>query len=185
MAERIEDIITPKVRQALRFAEKWHEGQYRKDGKTPYIMHPRAVLKLALESPWHFTEDELCVMVLHDCIEDTDCTFEDIYKEFGEDVAGMVWLVSKPNEKHFRSKIYEASLKWTSPVVIAIKLLDNLHNVSDLDGVTDDFRRKLIVRVERFAGQLLDILRMHGDVWHNYSNWVYSKLQEALRKARS
>lgn len=76
------------VEKALIFATHAHEGQTRKDERTPYILHPVEVASIASS----LTEDEevLAACILHDTIEDTDTTEEDILREFGAKVCELV-----------------------------------------------------------------------------------------------
>ena len=73
-----------RVARAVEVAKKAHEGQFRKTGE-PYIIHPLAVKKILEE--WGMDEDTIIAGILHDTIEDTDLTLDDIRNEFGESVA--------------------------------------------------------------------------------------------------
>lgn len=187
------------VKQALEFAENAHQGQLRKDGKTPYIMHPIGCLSIAIDSPWHFSDEELAALCLHDVLEDTKATFERIYGLFGADIAGIVYLLSKPDSENFRRKIYMASLRRVAPSVIALKLIDMLHNLIDLpktaiiyekytdpaQGVRreqEDFDEYFRAKVTEDAPMLIGVLRMHGDVWSNYANWIETRIRRELEK---
>jgi len=187
------------VQKALIFAEQKHKGQLRKDGSTPYITHPMGCLTIALGSPWHFTDCELAALCLHDVFEDTKTTFEELYAEFYEDVAGIVFLLSKPVDAHFRRRIYMAALKRVAPSVIALKLVDMLHNLGDLPPVAmiyenklnpaqgllkedPDFAEYFRKKVEEDAFPLIDVLRMHGEIWHFYANWIETQIRKELGK---
>ena len=76
-----------RLDHAIEVAKKAHEGQLRKTGE-PYIIHPLAVKKILEE--WGMDEDTVIAGVLHDTVEDTDLTLDDIRKEFGESVAFLV-----------------------------------------------------------------------------------------------
>ena len=78
---------SPRIIHAVEVARKAHEGQFRKTGE-PYIVHPLAVKKILEE--WGMDEDTIIAGILHDTIEDTSLTLEDIRKEFGESVAFLV-----------------------------------------------------------------------------------------------
>ena len=71
---------TSRVEKAVAVAKKAHEGQFRKTGE-PYIVHPLAVKKILEE--WGMDEDTIIAGILHDAVEDTDLTLEDIRREFG------------------------------------------------------------------------------------------------------
>ena len=81
-----------RVRHAVEVARSAHEGQFRKTGE-PYIVHPLAVKKILEE--WGMDEDTIIAGILHDTVEDTDLTLDDIKKEFGESVAFLVDGVTK------------------------------------------------------------------------------------------
>ena len=81
-----------RVAKAVEIAKKAHDGQFRKTGE-PYIVHPLAVKKILEE--WGMDEDTIIAGVLHDTVEDTNLTLDDIRKEFGEPVAFLVDGVTK------------------------------------------------------------------------------------------
>ena len=89
------------IKEAYQLANESHQGQYRKSG-DPYITHPVAVATLTVE----LNLDHLSVMaaLLHDVIEDTAVTREDISSQFGEEVAHLVDGLSKLTHLHFQSK---------------------------------------------------------------------------------
>ena len=85
--------MTHKVLDALRFARQKHEGQLRDDGK-PYFKHILDVIDILIEdgSGW---EGKLLVAALHDTLEDTDATYEELCEKFGIDAAETVKLLTK------------------------------------------------------------------------------------------
>ncbi|MBR4421570.1 MAG: bifunctional (p)ppGpp synthetase/guanosine-3',5'-bis(diphosphate) 3'-pyrophosphohydrolase, partial [Erysipelotrichaceae bacterium] len=76
------------IDQAIRFAASVHKGMTRKGNRQPYIFHPLEVLNLV--SMMTLDDDVLCAAILHDTVEDTDATIEDIEREFGKRVAELV-----------------------------------------------------------------------------------------------
>ena len=76
-----------QLRHAIDFATDKHEGQLRKSGE-PYITHPLSVAAMLVE--WGMDIDSILAGVLHDTIEDTDATLEEIEELFGHDVAFLV-----------------------------------------------------------------------------------------------
>lgn len=70
--------------KAMNFAAKAHTSQMRKDGVTPYINHPIGVANILTEIGNITDLTVICAALLHDTVEDTDTTFEDIRNEFGE-----------------------------------------------------------------------------------------------------
>ena len=83
-----------KILSAYQLAEKAHAGQKRSSGE-PYIIHPLAVADILLDLG--MDTDTICVGLLHDVVEDTEYTLDDIRKKFGQDVAMLVDGVTKLN----------------------------------------------------------------------------------------
>ena len=84
-----------ELEHAIDIATKAHHGQKRKSGE-PYIIHPIAVAATLID--WGMDIDSVLAGVLHDTVEDTDITLEDIEKYFGKDVA-FWWMVSQKYRK--------------------------------------------------------------------------------------
>ena len=89
------------VRKAYEFAKNLHEGQYRQSGE-PYIIHPLNVTYILAEL--HADCDTLCAGMLHDTLEDTETTKEEITEIFNETVANLVDGVTKLAKMNFSSK---------------------------------------------------------------------------------
>ena len=81
-----------RIRAAFEFARDAHGSQLRKDGNE-FVTHPLSAAEIVAEMS--MDEDSLCAALLHDCIEDTGATYEEIEKLFGKDVAGIVEGVTK------------------------------------------------------------------------------------------
>ncbi len=147
-----------KLRSAYAFSAKAHDGQMRKDGVTPYVMHPLAAAMILTEL--RADEDTLIAALLHDVPEDTTYTLEDIEALFGPQVRFLVEGVTKLSKVHFRNDMelrQVESLKRLfihlaeDPRIILIKLADRLHNMRTLDAVPDLKKR------ERIAHETLEI----------------------------
>jgi len=130
--------------KALAFATKAHEGQKRKGG-DPYITHPIAVSELAgklaatyaaayasfLEGTHleHFILTTKKSALLHDVVEDTDFTVEDIEKEFGPEIAHIVDVLTKREGENYcdflKRVVYSSSI-----AAKIVKMSDNIHNLS-------------------------------------------------------
>lgn len=120
-------IITPKISKAIQFATAAHAGQFRDDGKTPYITHPEKVAEII--STVTNDEDLICAAWLHDTVEDTDTTIQDLQREFGDNVAALVWEVTHEGDK--THGYYFPHLE--SREGIMLKFADRLHNLSDME----------------------------------------------------
>ena len=134
------------VRKAYEFANELHKGQYRQSGE-PYITHPLNVAYILAEM--HADRDTLCAGLLHDTLEDTDTTKEDIADIFNKNIANLVDGVTKISKMNFSSK-EEQTLANTRKIItsitsdvriIIIKLADRLHNMRTLEYKTE-FKQK-------------------------------------------
>ncbi|MBE6849288.1 MAG: bifunctional (p)ppGpp synthetase/guanosine-3',5'-bis(diphosphate) 3'-pyrophosphohydrolase [Ruminococcus sp.] len=126
-----------KVLAAYQFAAKAHEGQFRSSGQ-PYIIHPLAVAKSLLELG--MDTDSVCAALLHDVVEDTEATRQDIDKRFGTTVGMLVEGVTKlkkipmfNKEQQQAENVRKMMLAMSQDIrVIIIKLCDRLHNMRTL-----------------------------------------------------
>lgn len=123
------------ILKALRFSAEKHSDQRRRDSKSsPYINHPIQVAETLWKVGGVRDDALLVAAILHDTIEDTDATPEEIKREFGEEVLGLVLEVtddkSLPKEVRKQLQIENAAKK--SPRAKLLKLADKLCNVHDL-----------------------------------------------------
>lgn len=121
--------------KALRFAAEKHRDQRRKGGDAaPYINHPIAVTELLWRMGGVRDVNALVAALLHDTIEDTQTTQEELRREFGEDVLGLVMECtddkSLPKAERKRLQIVNAPHK--SPRARLIKLSDKINNVQEV-----------------------------------------------------
>ena len=125
------------VKKAYNYADNLHSGQMRQSGE-PYIMHPLNVAYILAEM--HADKDTICAGLLHDTLEDTNTTKEDIAHYFNQDVANLVDGVTKISKMNFSSKQaqnYANTRKIITGItedvrIIIIKLADRLHNMRTL-----------------------------------------------------
>ena len=135
--EHSRKVDTKLIMKAYNLADGKHKNQCRKSGE-PYIIHPMNVAYILADIG--LDDETICAALLHDTVEDTDVTDEDLRREFGEDVANMVAGVTKLNKLQFTSieeqqvedyrKMFLAMGKDIR--VILIKLADRLHNMRTL-----------------------------------------------------
>lgn len=126
-----------KLIAAYDYAKQCHEGQTRSSGE-PYINHPVAVAYILLELG--MDTDTLCAALLHDVVEDTEATTEDVKKRFGHDVAMLVDGVTKlekvptfSQEQQQAENVMKILLAMSQDIrVMIIKLADRLHNMRTL-----------------------------------------------------
>ncbi|MDD3013240.1 MAG: bifunctional (p)ppGpp synthetase/guanosine-3',5'-bis(diphosphate) 3'-pyrophosphohydrolase [Candidatus Gastranaerophilales bacterium] len=130
-----------KIRSALEFATSLHDGQYRVS-EEPYIVHPIEVA--CILANLQADADTICAALLHDILEDTETTPEQISEKFGEDVLNLVNGVTKLSKYSFSSKeerqaenFRKMFLAMADDVrVIFLKLADRLHNMRTLNYMT-------------------------------------------------
>ncbi len=137
-----------KIVSAYELAEKYHHNQKRESGE-PYITHPLAVAYILLELG--MDTDTICSALLHDVVEDTDCTLEQLQKKFGTDVAMLVNGVTKlkkvetfTKDEQKAENIRKILLAMSEDIrVIIIKLADRLHNMRTLNFCKEEKRRTI------------------------------------------
>ena len=143
------------LRKAYDYAEKAHANQKRASGE-PYFIHPCAVADILIDLG--LDAATIAAALLHDVIEDTEATAEDIEREFGVEILDLVGGVTKLEKIVFKSqeeadaenfrKIFVAMAKDVR--VIIIKLADRLHNMRSLNFLSAE-------RQQRMASETLDI----------------------------
>ncbi|PIQ28295.1 phosphohydrolase [bacterium (Candidatus Blackallbacteria) CG17_big_fil_post_rev_8_21_14_2_50_48_46] len=123
-----------RLSQALCFAAEKHKFQLRKDLRTPYINHPLQVLAVLIEEGQVESEDILLAAVLHDTLEDTETTPEELIHIFGESVCHLIQEVSdnKSLPKAERKALQISHAPNLSPEAKQIKLADKICNLRDL-----------------------------------------------------
>ena len=134
------------IRKAYEYANCLHDGQKRQSGEA-YITHPLNVAFILAEM--HADRDTICAALLHDTLEDTNATKEEITNLFNKDIANLVDGVTKISKMNFSSKA-EQNLANTRKIItgltedvriIIIKLADRLHNMRTL-GFKSEFKQK-------------------------------------------
>ncbi len=134
------------ITKAYEYAKQLHDGQFRQSGE-PYISHPVNVAYILAEM--HADRNTICAGLLHDTIEDTNITKEDIAHEFNQEIANLVDGVTKLAKINFSSK-EEQNLANTRKIItgitddvriIIIKLADRLHNMRTLEHKSE-FKQK-------------------------------------------
>lgn len=155
---------------AIDFATTAHEGQKRKSGE-PYIIHPLAVAGVLIE--WAMDIDTLIAGVLHDTVEDTEVTLEQIETLFGRDVAFLVDGVTKVSQARANMRNLDSYLPQTTDNlsklliavsqdvrVIIIKLADRLHNLRTLQYMKPEKQKKIAKESLEVFGPIADRLGM-------------------------
>jgi GTP pyrophosphokinase len=153
--------------RAFDFAYQLHQGQYRKSGE-PYICHPVAVAGMLRDLGG--SGDMIAAGFLHDVVEDTDVTIEEIEQRFGKEVRLLVEGVTKLSKINFKSKTESQAenfrrmfLAMAQDIrVIVVKLADRLHNMRTLEHLADEKRRRIALETREIFAPLANRL----GIWH-------------------
>jgi len=159
-----------RIRAAFEFARKAHGTQLRKDGNE-FITHPLAAAEIVAEIG--MDEDSICAALLHDCIEDTNVTHEDIDKLFGKDVASLVEGVTKLTRVTYTSVEEEQMENLRKMLfamaqdirVILIKLADRMHNMRTLQFVSEEKQRETALETMEMYAPIAHRLGMQRIKW--------------------
>ena len=165
-------------RAAFEFGRERHEGQYRKSGE-PYIAHPLEVAAITAEL--RLGVPSLCAALLHDTVEDTETTLEEIEERFGESVSFLVGGMTKLAKIEFRSReehqaenIRRLIVAMTRDLrVVLIKLADRLHNIRTLDIMRPEKQRRIATETLEIYAPLANRLGI---------NWMKSELEDESLK---
>lgn len=173
--------MSEDLKKALEYAKKAHEGQTRSDG-TPYIAHPERVAKTVEQyAKTHNLPALIKAAYLHDTIEDTGTTQEDLEKLFGGLVASLVMeLTSDKDQVQAMGKTTYLSQKMAAMTAYAlvIKLADRLDNVSDLNTAKNPaWRQKYKKETEEILAYIEKNRILSGD-HKKLISMIREKLQE-------
>lgn len=182
------------VIRAIRFAHRKHTevGQRRKWSDAPYITHPIAVVRLLMQYA-EPTEDMLVAAALHDTVEDTNTTLEEIRQHFGWDVAVLVcWLtdVAKPEDgnRAARMKINRDHIAAAPAEAQTIKAADSTHNLLNCVEYSGAFAYKYVPE-KRATFMILDkahpsMMRAFEQVLTEQERQLEAKKQRKLQYDR-
>ena len=121
-------LTTPLTIKAAKFAYEKHTGQFDKQG-MPYIIHPLEVAS-KLE-----TEEEIVVALLHDTLEDTETTYDELVREFGESVAKNVEILTRKSDETYKDYIRRVS---KTKLTKRVKIADLYNNTDEKRGPIPD-----------------------------------------------
>ncbi len=183
-----------KIRSAYEFANEMHIDQKRESGE-PYITHPLSVADILVNLG--MDTDTVCAALLHDVVEDTEATLDDLKKRFGEDVANLVDGVTKLDQVALYSKeeqqaenIRKIFLSMAKDIrVIIIKLSDRLHNMRTLGFRSEEKRRIVSLETMNIFVPLANRLGIRQlkeeleDISFSYlDSYAYNEIEQMLDK---
>ncbi|NQT97552.1 MAG: bifunctional (p)ppGpp synthetase/guanosine-3',5'-bis(diphosphate) 3'-pyrophosphohydrolase [Candidatus Marinimicrobia bacterium] len=181
-----EEVIKKTLWKAYYFSNHYHEDQKRKSGR-PYFDHCLAVAKIL--ASWNM--DHITVMggLLHDTVEDTEVTLEEIEEKFGSDLARLVDGVTKLGDIKFSSRKEQQTgniMKMLLSVardlrVIIIKFADRLHNMQTIRHLSDVKQRRIAIETRDIYAPLAHRLGMAAVKWQ-LDDLVFSTLNPEMFK---
>ncbi len=189
------DFNKSKFLEAYEFALKAHKGQFRKDNRTPYILHPLKATQILTKL--HVDEDTLIAAILHDVPEDTEKTLRDIEKQFGKNIAFLVNGITKLSKVYYRHDMAERQIESLKkllihsakdPRVILIKLADRLHNMSTLNNVQPEKRIRIAKETLEIyvpIANLLGIEEIKKQLEDECFKYLFQKEYERIEKILS
>ena len=182
--ERVKEHLSlsdfPRIQAAFEMAAKAHASQFRKSG-IPYITHPIAVARIALVELGLGT-NSIIAALLHDVVEDTDYTIDDIKNAFGEDVAFLVGVLTKKDDGNYKvSKQIDNFKQMLDSIqydirALLIKLSDRMHNMRTLGSMRTDKQMKIASETDYFYAPLANRLGLYD---------IKSELENLSMKFRS
>ncbi len=165
MACRVSSQELQKIKEAFLLAKEAHGQQKRKTGE-PYIIHPIAVARIVAEEMM-LGANPVMAAFLHDVVEDTPYTIEDIEQRFGSDVAFLVKVVTKQKKEHYEMskqldnfKQMLDSMKYDIRAIL-VKLADRLHNMRTLESMRPDKQMKIAGETDYIYAPLANRLGLY------------------------
>jgi GTP pyrophosphokinase len=142
------------VAAAVEFALRYHGGQKRPTG-APYAEHLLEAVEVLVRGAGIADPDVLCAAVLHDVVEDTPCTIEDVRATFGDRIAAMVAWVTKPEtadgaDRKAAKEAYLKSLAAAPDDAILVKLADRASNVQTLRRLAPPKQKEYYAQTVRY-----------------------------------
>ena len=166
MEKRVSAKEMTRIRAAFELAREAHAEQKRKSGE-PYIIHPIAVATIVAEE-LKLGANPVIAAFLHDVVEDTAYTIDDIRQRFGDDVAFLVNVVTKKSTDHYEiSKQVDNYKQMLNSIhydirALLVKLADRLHNMRTLNSMRPDKQMKIAGETDFFYAPLANRLGLYN-----------------------
>ena len=166
MEKRVSHEDMERIHAAFELAKTAHADQKRKSGE-PYIFHPIAVANIVAEELM-LGANPVIAAFLHDVVEDTDYTIDDIQQLFGDDVAFLVRVVTKQEKEHYEMSRQMDNYKQMLDSIhydiraLLVKLTDRLHNMRTLNSMRPDKQMKIAGETDYFYAPLANRLGLYN-----------------------
>ena len=199
LLQKLSEVLSPddlaQIAQAYEYSAKHHEGQHRRSGE-PYITHPVAVAAILAE--YHVDRATLQAALMHDVVEDTEVSLDEVRTRFGDDVALIVDGVSKLDRLHFESAEEAQAESFRKMLlamvqdlrVILVKLADRLHNMRTIGALSREKQRRIARETLEIYAPIANRLGMYAVKveletlgFKIYSPFRYRVLERSIRKA--
>lgn len=176
------------IEKAFLLAKEAHAPQTRDSG-LPYILHPLAVALVVVQEMLQKDASIVAAALLHDVVEDSSYTIEDIRQRFGEDVAFLVGAVTKPNKKQVDNFQHILGSVKGDIRVLLLKLSDRLHNMRTLSGLRPQKQWKIASETQFFFAPLagrLGLYKVKSELENLAFQFLnpqeYSRIEELLEE---
>jgi (p)ppGpp synthase/HD superfamily hydrolase len=156
------------IAKAFKFAYNKHIGHYRKGTKIPYIAHPMDVASILIKEK--ASEELIVAALLHDTVEDTDTSIEEIRKEFGNKVAELVSGVTEPDQSLSWMERKQDKINALKKAPYEIQLLSCADKLANLRDINRDYAQVGEKLWKRFNASKADI------------KWYYTKILKVFQK---
>lgn len=153
------------LNEAITFATRCHKGQVRKSTNTPYILHPLETMQILHSMKAH--TNLLIAGVLHDTLEDTDTTFDDLYSKFGEEVAFLVGECTEDKEKSWQER-KQHTIDYVATASLDVKMLVLADKLANIRAIVSDYK------------EIGDELWSRFNAPKEKQAWYYGTLQDSL-----
>lgn len=174
LTDQIDKDGIASVRRAYEVAQAAHSGQTRDEG-SPYIVHPVRVALSLVDELNLFSPSLVCSALLHDVIEDSDVTRTDIARMFDEQIAEIVWLLTKFDDVSLREYLsrIEKAAETGAPLVKLCDRLDNMRSVVDTPSLAK--KRRYIRTTEE----------LYLPLAARTNRYLHNELRRSLEEARN
>jgi len=171
---QIDEVGITSVRRAYEVAHAAHSGQTRDEG-SPYIVHPVRVALSLVDELNLFSPSLICSALLHDVIEDSDVTRTDVARMFDEQIAEIVWLLTKFEDVSLREYLarIERAAETGAPLVKLCDRLDNMRSVVDTPSLAK--KRRYIRTTEE----------LYLPLAARTNKYLHNELRRSLEEARN